>query len=331
MKIFIALFIIILFFSFLLRKKTETNYQVGVARSAVQTRIDLTNQLDPQILPTILEEVLSGISIQGKNGKIDSKEFQKTVVQNLSQAILSNSETNYRVDLNEDGIIDPLMILPESVDGEAVIYSLRVPDPEIFPKDPQGDVDWDKIAKDQSLEIIELVMTLTQSKEGVSIASKPNSNVYQNTSNQTSYQQHYPSTSYNWIQTYFQYRLFSAVLFGSYGWGFGGFYGGFYGSHYSPVRTASRPYRASSYKKAPKSSSSLKSASGKNIRSQKTTNRSNSSIRSLKSKRNLGVRQSNLGSTRSGGFGRQKTSYRSNSRSRSSFFSGGGSRGGWGK
>ena len=323
MKIFIVLFAIVFVLAFLFKEKSETRYAVGVARSQIQSKIDLTNQLDPQILPSILEEVLSKITV--KKG-IKSEEFQKQVVQRLSYTILNDPEANYRIDLNEDGVIDPLMIVPEAIDGEAVIYSLRVPDPEKFPKDPSSDADWEKVAEKQSIEIVEVNLTLSTDKNGVVIASNPNGNVYQEKGNQ-SYQSNYSSSGHSWIATYFQYRLFSAMLFGPYGWGFGSFYGGFYNGSYNRVATSQRSSQTSSrYNKASASSSQVKSPSGQTVRSKKGVNRSNSSIRKLRSKRNVAVRSPQR-SNRSGGFGR----YGSTNRSRSSVFSGGGSRGGWGK
>jgi hypothetical protein len=338
MQIFIGLFIALLGISYFLKDRTP-DYQVGVSQAQVRAKIDLTDKLDPEILPDVLQQVFASISVKEKP---ESEAFQQEVVQRFSRLVLEDPNINYRVDLNEDGVVDPLMVVPESVEGRAAVYSLRVPDPEHFPQDPTGNVDWNQVSKKQSIELVEVAVTVDPNAKQVSIASTPNQHLYENTPSNTHYTQNYnQSSGINWIQTYFQYQLFSSILFGPYGWGFGPFYGGFYGGYYRPYPTASRNYqsRNSRYAKANRSNQALKTTNGQTVRGSRSATRGSTpskSIQSMKSKRDLAVRKQNT--SRQGGFGssinRSSGTYQRSGgfgRSRTSAFSGGGSRGGWGK
>ena len=125
--------------------RSSKTYSVGVAQSNVSVKIDLTDKLNPAILPDVMREVLQELT---PTEKPDSEKFQQQVVRKLSHKIISNPEVIYRVDLNEDSNLDPLLVVPESVQGQAAVYSVRVPDPTTYPKDPEAyDVDWDQVAK----------------------------------------------------------------------------------------------------------------------------------------------------------------------------------------
>ncbi|MFC1584969.1 hypothetical protein ACFL5V_05435 [Fibrobacterota bacterium] len=345
MKAFIAIFAGLFMLSYLSKCERRGAYDVGVGKTQVDTKIDLTDKLDPQILPDVLKDVFASIQVEEKP---DTKKFQQMVVQKFSQAVMDDPEVNYRVDLNEDGTIDPLMVVPENVENEAAVYSLRVPDPSDYPKDPGSSSDWDKIADKQSIELVEVGVTFDEASKQVAISSTPNQHVYEKGGANSHYTQQYPHQHHNWIQTYFQYRLFSMVLFGPYGWGFGPFYGGYYGGFYRPYPVASRAQaRAGSrYSNAPRSNQGLKTASGKSIKGTKAGSRSGmpKSIKQMKSRRAMAVRKQKFAGRRGGGFGSKSKAIGRRSggfgssgarrtggfgRSRSRSFGGGGSRG-WG-
>ncbi len=344
----LGIFIVLLLVSFFMECGNSKDYSVGVASSGVSAKIDLTDQLNPQILPDVFQSVLAGIQVEGKP---DTKEFQQKVVGEFSKAVMNDADVNYRVDLNEDGTIDPLMIVPEDVEQKAAVYSLRVADPQAYPQDPGSGSDWDKIAKNQSIELVQLAVTFDPEAKKVSVSATPNQHVYENSAG-ANYTQHYYGHQHNWIQTYFAYRLFSSMLFMPYGWGYGAFYGGYYGGYYRPMAYASRPVRTgpSNFAKAPASSQGLKSASGQSIKGSKAASSTGmpKSIKQMKSKRAMAVRKQNYSSSRSGGFGKKTigasgrsggfgssgSSSRSGGfggRSRSYSFGGGGSRGFGGK
>ena len=129
------------------RTVTRSPYQgvVGVGQSGVTAKIDLTDKLNPAILPDLLRSILEEIA---PTEKPETTAFQQKVVQTLSQRIMEDPDVNYQVDLNEDGNVDPVLVVPEAVDGEAAVYSIRVPDPEKHPKDPRPDRSDDRLVED---------------------------------------------------------------------------------------------------------------------------------------------------------------------------------------
>ncbi|MBF0433370.1 MAG: hypothetical protein HQK83_18985 [Fibrobacteria bacterium] len=342
MREFVGIFLVFFVVSAMYNCKENRSYAVGVGQSQVSAKIDLTDKLNPQILPDVLKGVLASIQI---NEKPDSKKFQQKVVQRFSTAIMNDAGINYAVDLNEDGVVDPLMIKPESVDKEGVVYSLRVPDPTNHPKDPGSGADWDNIADNESIELVEVAVSFSEVDKELAISANPNHHVYENSRENTHYTSHYSGHHHSWMETYFQYRLFSMVLFGPYGWGFGPFYGGYYGGYYRPYGSAARMSRgahSSRYAKSARTNTGLKTGSGKALRGSKSASRTSmpKSIKQMKSRRAMAVRKQKYNGRR-GGFGSGKNTgiaRRSGSgtrtggfgRSRARSFGGGGSRG-WGK
>ena len=338
MKAFIGIFVVLLVISgiFHWRGNRDMNV-VGVARSSVSAKIDLTDKLNPQILPDVLNQVFASITVSENPEK---EAFQKEVVQKFSQAIMEDPEINYRVDLNEDGTIDPILVVPESVEGKAAVYSLRVADPGAYPKDPGNDADWQEIAGKQSIELVEVAVTTEKSNKKVAISSTPNPHVYENQGGNTHYTQSYHSRSFSWIEAYFAYSLFSSILFGPYGWGMGPFYGGYYGGYQPyPTHYRSRPVNATRYGNAPRTGTALKTAGGTPVTGSRSQMRKGmpSSLKQIKSQRAMQVRKQTY-SRKGGGFGQRSVKQSAGSRSRfggfgrqrSSAFGGGGPRG-WGK
>ena len=289
---------------------------VGVGRSAVSVKIDMTDKLNPAILPDVLKEVFREIA---PTKKPESKEFQQKVVQKLSQKIMDDPEVNYRVDMNEDGNIDPLLVVPESVEGKAAVYSLRVPDPGNHATDPKQNADWHKIA-DGGIELVALSVTYDQGAQSMAISAESNKYVYEGRN------QHHSSTyhshGHSWMATYFQYMIMRDILFRPYGWygpGFyGGWYGGFYGGWHAPVATRSVRRTVTSYNTSPASARSASSVA----RSSRAKSRSQApkSITQMKSKRAMAARTS--AASRRGAFGSNRSSVNrsssSSSKSRSS-------------
>ena len=286
---------------------------VGVGRSAVSVKIDLTDKLNPAILPDVLKEVFREIA---PTKKPESKEFQQKVVQKLSQKVMDDPEVNYRVDLNEDGNIDPLLVVPESVEGKAAVYSLRVPDPGSHPTDPQQNADWHKIA-DGGIELVALSVTYDQNAQSMAINAESNKYVYEGRNHHHSSTYH--SHGHSWMATYFQYMILRDILFRPYGWygpGFyGGWYGGFYGGWHAPVGTRSVRRTVTRYNTSPASSRPASNVA----RSSKAKSRTQApkSITQMKSKRAMAARTGTA--ARSGGFGSSRSSAtRASSATRSS-------------
>ena len=275
---------------------------VGVGRSQVSAKIDLTDKLNPAILPGVLKEVFREIA---PTKKPESKEFQQKVVQKLSQKIMDDPEVNYRVDLNEDGKIDPLLVVPESVEGKAAVYSLRVPDPGNHPTDPNQNADWHKIAEG-GIELVALSVTYDQNAQSMAINAESNKYVYEG---QTPHHgSTYHAQGHSWMASYFQYMILRDILFRPYGWygrgWYGGWYGGFYGGWHAPVGTRRVTRSVTRYNSSPASARPASNVA----RSSKARSRTAApkSITQMKSKREMAARTS--GASRRGAFGSGRSS-----------------------
>ena len=298
---------------------------VGVGRSQVSAKIDLTDKLNPAILPGVLKEVFREIA---PTKKPESKEFQQKVVQKLSQKIMDDPEVNYRVDLNEDGNIDPLLVVPESVEGKAAVYSLRVPDPGNHPTDPNQNADWHKIAEG-GIELVALSVTYDQNAQSMAINAESNKYVYEG---QTPHHgSTYHAQGHSWMASYFQYMILRDILFRPYGWygrgWYGGWYGGFYGGWHAPVATRRVTRSVTRYNTSPASARPASNVA----RSSKAKSRTAApkSITQMKSKRAMAARTS--GTSRRGAFGSNRSSATRSAVNRSSTSSSRSRRSGFGR
>ena len=291
--------------------KGSQDYPVGVARTTVSAKIDLTNKLNPAILPDVMKEVLREIAPQEKP---ESKKFQQQIVQNLSQKIMDDPEVNYQVDLNEDGNIDPLLVVPESVQNQAAVYSLRVPDPGQYAVDPDQNANWHQIARD-GIELVAVSLTYGQDNSSMMINAESNQHVYEGRAHH--HKGSYYASEHSWMGSYFRYMIMRDILFSPYGWygprWYGGWYGGYYGRWHAPVGRRTVTRTTTRYRRAMPS----KTAASSVARSSKAKNRTQQapkSIQNMKSKRVMTARRA-TSTSRSGGFGRNTTSSRRKSSS----------------
>lgn len=311
------------------RRRYDT---VGVGMPQVTTKIDLTDKLNPAILPDLLKEVLREAA---PTKEPNSQEFQQLVVRKLSEKIMADPEVNYRVDLNDDKQLDPVLVFPESVKSEAAVYSIRVPDPQRHPKDPSANSNWSDIAK-RGIELCALSVTFDEQSRKMVVDAEPNEYLYEN-SGRRHYRSEYHGSQHSWMNSYLRYMIFRDMLFGPYRWRGGGWYGGWYGGYYGGwrggvhSRAARTVTRTTRYRPATSTTKPMSTRSGAAVRSSKASSRTAApkSITAMKSKRAMAARQSTA-SSRSGGFGRSRSSGRGGySRSSGGSFRGGGS--GWGK
>ena len=288
--------------------RNNQNYSVGVAQTNIDVKIDLTDKLNPAILPDVMREVLQELA---PTEKPESQKFQQDVVRKLSHKIISNPDINYRVDLNEDTNLDPLLVVPESVEGEAAIYSIRVPDPTEYPKDPTAyDVNWDEVAN-TGIELVALSITFDQTAQQMVINAEANPHAYEGQPNH--YQRNYHSHNHNWMDGYLRYMVIRNILFSPYSWYGGGWYGGwyprYYGGWHAPVatRTITQTRTITRYKTA----TSARVAPQNAVRSSKAKSRTQApkAIQNMKSKRTMAARQKTAG-VRGGAFGRQTSTKR---------------------
>ena len=295
--------------------RSSKTYSVGVAQSNVSVKIDLTDKLNPAILPDVMREVLQELS---PTEKPDSEKFQQQVVRKLSHKIISTPEVNYRVDLNEDSNLDPLLVVPESVQGQAAVYSVRVPDPTTYPKDPEAyDVDWDQVAK-TGIELVGLSITFDQTSQQMVVNAETNSYAYEG--KPAHYRSSYHARDHSWMDSYLRYMVIRDVLFGPYHWYRPGWYGGwyprYYGGWHGPIatRTVTQTRTVTRYRSAPSTSA----APQRVARSSRAKSRTQApkAIQQMKSKRTMAARQKTA-PARSGGFGRTSTGRTTSNRSTS--------------
>lgn len=300
------------------RQQRSAPRVVGVAQSSVTTTMDLSDKLNPAILPDVLKEVFREVA---PTGKPESAAFQQAVVKKLSQKIMDDPEVNYRVDLNEDKNMDPILVVPESVAGEAAVYSVRVPDPDKHKTDPPANADWNKIAED-GIELVALSVTFDESTKTMSVDSEPNEHLYHGSRH---YNSSYPVRNHSWMESYFTYMIFRDVLFRPYGWygprWYGGWYGGYYGGWHAPVYSRTTIVN-NTYNRSTGRATGARTSSGRSVRSSRASSRSTApafvSRRNSAAAARASSRTSRTNTSRS----RPRTS-RSSSRSGGSFRGGG--------
>ncbi len=282
---------------------SSSNVGVGVASMSVGG-LDLKDQLDVSILPSVVEEVYK----EGLQAKLKGEELQRHVVRRLSERIREIST----VDLNEDQVTDPILIVPEG-DEEYMTYSVRVPNPEEVRALPSGNdaSAWEDIAQNKSVELVALTAfprTTGSSMDKVDIEAKPSSSFYTGS----------PSYHRSFTSDLLQYMIIRDLFFRPYWYGPG--YYGWYGGYYRPYTVA----HVSSTRTVTKYSSGTSSYNSMKTNSGKTPQRSASSLNA--SKKSFSVAK-NTATKSSGGFGRSGTpssSARSGGFGRSSSSSSGG-------
>ncbi len=238
--------------------------------------IDLTKKLDPKLIPAITSEALR----ETNQMKVSDEDFLPTLVSLISNKIREIST----IDLNEDGIADHILIIPQTDKGDTdfLAFSILVPDPskiQILP--PGSDKDsWKDIANNKSIEIM-TSSVIRSSEEQLTMQSTPNPQMYQ--SSGTPYPPYY-SSGYNMGSLFMTSMMMSMLFNPPYMWGGGFGYGYGYGG---PMAVSSiqnrRGSNVSNLKKASPAMTPAKTAGGKNISSNKFRSTSKKSLNNIKS------------------------------------------------
>jgi len=311
---------------------SSQNIPIGVSEQLNKEAIekfglDLTENLDPKLIPAITSEALREVS----QSKVSEKDFLPTLVALISNKVRDIST----IDLNEDGIADHILIVPqtEKKDTDFLVFSILVPDPSKVDSLPSSsDMDgWEDIAKNKSIEIMKSSV-IRSAGEQLTMQSTPNPQMY-NSSN-TPYPPYY-SSGYS-ISSLFMTSMMMSMLFSPpYMWGGGFGYGYGYGG---PMAVSSIQNRrspiVSNMKKASPSMTSSKTAFGKNVSANKFRSTSRKSLNNIKSTKFRSTSRKLTG----GGFGKnlksqRKPSYNKNRRTlprRKFSFGGSRRRGGFG-
>lgn len=199
---------------------SSSDVPVGVSDTLNQEAVnrlgvDLTDNLDPQLVPVVVGEAMKEVTQAG----VDQADFIPALVSKVSNKIRDIST----IDLNADGLADPILVLPTSAssDQEFIQFSIRVPDPaEISELPPGTDQDaWRDIAENKSIEIMTTSATKSASDE-ITMQSQPNPQMYN--AAQAPYYHYSPPG----LGTILLTSMMMSALFSPPFMGYGGYYGG---------------------------------------------------------------------------------------------------------
>ncbi|MBF0197567.1 MAG: hypothetical protein HQL32_07645 [Planctomycetes bacterium] len=308
-----------------------SNMGVGVSKRTVAVlqgeNLDLSSELDPAQVPEIVKEAY----LEGADLKKEGKELVQFVIQDISTKIAQISS----IDLNEDSIPDPILIVPEG-NSESMTFSVRIPDPGQVKSYPDNPNEWQNIAENKAIEVLSVTVFPRKGNgknPNFDVEARPNRQVYEG-----HHHHHYHSS---FMHTYLTMHMMNSMFFSPFGWYGPGFYGrmgyygrGYYGNNYGGRSVSSTKTTRRTYKKSKASSTPLKTNSGKTVRSSLASQKS-SAVKSYKSsaiqKRNTATakRATGFGSSRKSASSKSSSSKSSSwgrSYNRSSSW-GGGSRG----
>jgi hypothetical protein len=199
---------------------SNSNVPIGVSdtlnKEAVnQLGVDLTDNLDPKLVPVVVAEAMKEVTEAG----VSEADFIPSLVSKISNKISDIST----IDLNADGLADPILVIPASAssDQEFIQFSIKVPDPaevsELPPGSDQGA--WRDIAENKSIEIMTTSAT-KNAKDELSMQSAPNPQMY-NSSPAPYY--HYSSPG---LGSILMTSMMMSALFSPPFMGYGGYNGG---------------------------------------------------------------------------------------------------------
>ena len=282
----------------------SSNVPIGVSDSFNQQAIerlglDLTENLDPRLIPDLMTEAMRE-TVQSKPSE---KDFLPTLVNRVSNKIRDIST----IDLNEDGIADPILVVPNqaSSGNDHLVFSILVPDPSEVSSLPNGSDQnaWRDIAENKSIEIM-TASAVKSAEDQMTMQSAPNPQMYQTAG--TPYPPYYstgPSLSSIFLTSMAASMMTNWLFMPSYGMGFG-----YYNSQPMAVNSVqqNRSAAASSYSRAQSSSSAAKSVGGSSVAANKFRSTSSKSMNQIKSSR---YRSANRKAAATG-FGRSQTSQR---------------------
>lgn len=264
---------------------------IGVSNSLNQEAVDrlgvdLTENLDPSLISSLVEQAMK----ETVNSGATEAEFVQILISNVSNKIRDIST----IDLNEDGLADPILVVPQNIsEGESHLQlSILIPDPAEVKTFPSGSDQeaWADIAENKSIEIM-TTTAVKESDQNMTIQTAANPQMYQ--SHPPYYHHHSSLTSIlmtsmmlNWM---FMPRFYGPGM---------GFYGG---GGYAPQRTTvinqNRGGATSQLSKGTASQSAAKNASGKAIASNNFKQVPPKSLNQIKSTQ---FRSRNTAATRTG-------------------------------
>lgn len=288
------------------RMASSGNAVVGVSNqlnpeALAKLGIDLSEHLDPQIVPALMSDALK----ETTQANVSEQDFLPTLASNISNKIQGVST----IDLNGDGLTDPVLVMPQSEQSgdEYLVFSILVPDPSEVSSLPAGSNQsaWLDIAEHKSIE----VMTASVVKKGgeeLAMQASPNPQMYNSTG--TPYPPYYsytPSLTSMFLTSFSASMLANYLFMPRYPMGFGGYMG-------SPraVSTvqSNRSSRTAGLSKANGSSTPARTASGKSVAGNKFKPTSTKSLNKVKSSQ---FRAANRVKSSGGGFASSRSTGKS--------------------
>ncbi len=275
-----------------LPERTVVGVSNTLNQSAVEDfNVDLSEHLDPKVVPALVEQAMK----ETVNSGAQEKEFAQTLVTKVSNKIREIST----IDLNNDGIADPVMVIPQALaeDSENLLLSIRVPDPSEVKTLPKGSDQeaWVDIAENKSIEVM-TTAAIKKNDQDMVIQTAPNKQLYSG-HNQPYY--HHQTSLSSILMTSMMLNWMMAPRF------YGG-YGG-YGAGYAPrTTTVVRQNRnTAGLSQANPSSTAAKNSKGQSIASssKKVPPKSLNQIKSTQFKSRNAQKVG-----RSGGFGKSNSS-----------------------
>jgi hypothetical protein len=255
--------------------------------------VDLTANLDPGLVPAIVAEAMKEVTQKG----VSEADFVPSLVSGISNKIRDIST----IDLNADGLADPVIVMPTSAssDQEFIQFSIRVPDPAEVSELPSGtDQDaWRDIAENKSIEIMTASATKSAQDE-VTMQSQPNPQVY-NAAPAPYYHHSPPGLGTILLTSMMMSALFSPPFMG---------YGGYAGGPPTAVTTVERR-RAGATSSLASSSPSQSTVSNSKGQAVGQSNFKQIPPKTLNQAKTAQFRaRQNAAATRSGGFGSSSSS-----------------------
>ena len=281
---------------------SSQNVPIGVSnqlnsKALEKLGIDLTEHLDPKLVPAITSEALK----EATQANVSEEKFLPTLVSIISNKIRHIST----IDLNEDGIADPVLIVPQTETGDSdfLVFSILIPDPSEVSVLPSGSDQeaWRNIAENKSIEIM-TASVVRDSGDQLTMQSAPNPQMYQ--SSGAPYPPYY-GTGYSMTSLFMTSMMMSMLFRPPFMWG-----GGFGYGYGSPMAVSSvknrRAAATSSLKKAMPAKSAAKTAGGKSVSSNKFRSTSKKSLNNIKSTKFRSANRKSSG----GGFGSSLSSHK---------------------
>ena len=158
---------------------TSQNIPIGISdqlnpEAIEKLGIDLTDNLDPKLIPAITSEALR----ETTQANVSGDSFLPTLVSKISNKIRDVST----IDLNEEGIADPVLVVPQTKSGDSdfLVFSILVPDPSEVSTLPPGSDNqaWRDIAENKSIEIMTASVVRGSGNE-LNMQATPNPEMYQ--------------------------------------------------------------------------------------------------------------------------------------------------------